>query len=83
MVFFMNGLSDFLHKKEYSLISELTEESVKSISALLDISTQFMKSSDLEYKSSDHQSGQDKIIKICKMLKADHYINPYQWNGDL
>ena len=35
-----------------------------------------MKSSDLNYKSSDQNSGQDKIIKICKMLQSDHYINP-------
>lgn len=75
--FLFAWLKAFLYKKEYSLISELAVESVKSISALLNISTQFMESSGLEYKSSDLQSGRDKIIKICKMLQADQFINPY------
>ncbi len=74
--FFNDWLIKFLHEREYSSISELTEESVRSISALLNISTQFIKSSDLDYKASDHSNGQDKIIKICKILKAEHYINP-------
>ena len=74
--FFYEWLDDFLNAKEYSSISELTADSVKSISALLGITAQFLKSSDLEYRSSELQSGQDKIVSICKMLKADHYINP-------
>jgi hypothetical protein len=74
--FFYDWITNFLNTKVYSSISELTTESIKSVSTLLGISTQFIKSSDLDYKSSDFQTGQDKIIRICKMLKADHYINP-------
>ena len=49
--FFNGWLINFFNYREYSSIGELAMESIKSISALLDISTQFMKSSDLAYRS--------------------------------
>jgi len=75
--FFYEWMINFIHTKEYSSISELTADSVKAISELLGVSTDYKKSSDLEYKTSNLQSGQDKVIKICKLLGAVKYINPY------
>lgn len=74
--FFYTWIKEFLFSKEYESINDLAADSVRSISNLLGVATQFIMSSQLEYKSDYFQNGQNKILKICELLKADHYINP-------
>jgi hypothetical protein len=74
--FFYIWLKEFLFSKEYRTISNLAADSVKAVANLLGLSTQFIISSELAYKADHFQDGQDKILKICELLKADHYINP-------
>jgi len=74
--FFYQWIFDFLHSRNYITISELAEDSVIGVASLLGVSVEFMKSSSLDYKISEFQSGQDKIISICKLMNANHYINP-------
>jgi hypothetical protein len=75
-IFLYKWLNNFLHSRDYISIGELAEDSIRSVATLLGISPEFIRSSALEYRSTVVQSGQDKIISICKLLKADHYINP-------
>lgn len=69
-------LNDFLFLKEYTLVGDLTADSVQSVANLLQLSTQFERSSQLKYRSEEVQDGQSKILKICEMMGADNYINP-------
>lgn len=74
---FVNGwLKDFLNAGEYRLISELTEQSVIKLAELFDLKTQFLFSTGLNYKDDNIKGGQEKILRICELLKADKYINP-------
>ena len=50
--FFYPWINDFLHSRDYITISELAEDSIKSVASLLGISTDFIRSSALEYKSA-------------------------------
>jgi hypothetical protein len=47
--------------------------SLSRISKYLKIRTTFLLSS--EIKKNNELKGQDKVIELCKKLKADHYIN--------
>jgi hypothetical protein len=49
------------------------ENSIKELSRYLGISTEFIRSSDVIKDNT--LKGQDKILAICKKLKADQYIN--------
>lgn len=49
--------------------------SIKSITAFLDISTPLIVSSTLKLNSELYKS-EEKVIEICKELKATDYINP-------
>jgi hypothetical protein len=69
-------LQNFLFSKEYRLISDLASNSVMSVMQLLGLPTQFEFSSNLDYRDGQVRDGQDKILKICAMMNADHYINP-------
>ncbi|WP_347175255.1 WbqC family protein [Polaribacter uvawellassae] len=55
-------------------LSHFLINSLKLVSGYLNIDTEFIISSALE-KNNDLK-GEDKILEICKILKADQYINP-------
>lgn len=68
----------------YPLISEILSDgstqlskylaaSIQKISSFLGINTTFTLSSQIE--KNNNLSGQDKVIEICKKLKANQYIN--------
>lgn len=69
-------LSELLHGKEYLKISDLAVESVKSVAGLLGFSTQFLLSSELNYKGTNIVDGEGKILAICKLFNAKTYVNP-------
>lgn len=62
-----------LFKKDFLKIDDLAAQSVIDVSKYIGLKTQFMFSSDLPYQGDD---GQDKILDICRELKANEYINP-------
>ena len=70
--FWLNGF----FAQQFSLISEITSASIKSVAALLQMKTQFCFSSDMKYKTGENQDGQMKVLEICRTLDADQYINP-------
>lgn len=66
-------IEDILRYKEEKLVYFI-DYSLKMICDYLDIKTRIIYSSDI---SKDNKlRGQDKIISICKALKAQTYINP-------
>jgi hypothetical protein len=79
--FFYGWLEKFLSEKEYRLIGELAADSVRGIATLLDLRTEFIRSSDLDYNRADANDGQEKILDICSILKASTYINPQSAEG--
>lgn len=54
-------------------LAEVLLQSIYDICAYLDIKTTILLSSDL--KKDNRLKGEDKILSICKLLKADSYIN--------
>lgn len=74
--FFYNWLESFLRSKDYRLISDLAADSVKGIANLLELPVKFGFSSELAYKTNNEMDGQEKILSICRVLRADTYINP-------
>lgn len=68
------NLLDGIFEKSSDSISELAEESVRSVSAYLGLDTMFKKSSELSYdRKADTEK---KIMELCANLGADTYINP-------
>jgi len=74
--FCYSWLENFFAGKDYSLISELASDSVRSIAQLLDLPVKFIFSSALDYKTEMGTDGQDKVLQICRILGAKTYINP-------
>lgn len=74
-VFVFNWLNEFLNK-EFLLINNIASESIKSVSKILGLPTEFKNSSAIAYKNESDQDGQQKVLTICKLLGADKYINP-------
>lgn len=74
--FVFNWLNEFFFAKNYLFINELASESIKAVSGLLKVSTEFKNSGSLQYKNEYMLNGEQKIISICKLLEADTYINP-------
>lgn len=60
--------------QEQKNLSDYNVYSMKEISKFLKIETQFILSSSLEV--DPNKKGVDRVIEICKMRKADTYINP-------
>ncbi len=56
-------------------ISDLAQRSVESVCAYTNLTTEFTRSSDLQYDRTG--SGQDKILSICQNLGATSYFNPF------
>ena len=79
-VFVFNWLNEFL-TKEFLFINDLASESIKSVSKLLGVLTEFKSSSGIIYKNGTDQNGEQKVIAICKILGADRYINPKNGKG--
>lgn len=65
-------LEDIIGYKENNL-AKLITYSLSKICNFLSIETEIMTSSDID-KNNDLK-GQDKIIEICKKIKADNYVN--------
>ncbi len=57
-----------------TLISELAVQSVITVAKYLEMSTDFVLSSDI-YENSE-LSGQERVLDICRKESADVYINP-------
>ncbi|WP_297045484.1 WbqC family protein [uncultured Desulfovibrio sp.] len=57
-------------------ISDIIYNSTQELCEYLGIKTKFYLSSNLQYKKSDSDSAQEKIIKIVHTLGGDVYINP-------
>jgi WbqC-like protein family len=55
-------------------INELAYLSISAIASYLGISTRFVASS--SFYNNAHLKGQNRILDICLIEKADHYINP-------
>lgn len=60
--------------KEHTHIAELNVESTQAVCKYLGINTQIISSS--SHYQNKHLNGQDRILNICKIENADHYINP-------
>ena len=69
-------LNELLFSKEFKLVGELAADSITSVAKLLGLPTKFEYASNLEYRTGDQQSGQDKILYICGLMGATTYINP-------
>jgi WbqC-like protein family len=72
--FVFNWLNNFF-LKDYMHISDLASESVKAVARMLELPTQFKNASSLNYNTGGGQQGAQKILEICKILKAGKYIN--------
>jgi hypothetical protein len=66
-------VKDILNKEEFNL-SKFLEYQIKAICYYLKIKTNIEVSSSIK-KNNDLKS-QEKILNICKILNANHYINP-------
>lgn len=64
-----------IKSKDLKLISEIAGLSVMLISSYLGIDTKFEYSSKL-YSNTKNLNRTDRLIQICKMNKADEYVNP-------
>jgi len=56
-------------------LAKYIEHSIRVLSTYLDIKTTYLISSNFDNDKS--LRGQDKVIEICKLAKADTYINAY------
>lgn len=73
--FYKEGVSlleEIINFNENNL-SKFIENSIRKISEYLDIKTEIILSSDI--KKNSNLKNQDKVIDICKVMKADEYYN--------
>jgi hypothetical protein len=61
-------------KNDEKNLSEYLAYSIIQISRYLEIETKIFISSEIE--KNNNLKGQDKILEICRIFLADHYINP-------
>lgn len=66
-------IEDCLLQEEQNLAA-FVAYCIKAVAKYLNLETSFVLSSDLRKNNS--QKGQDKVISICHLLSASHYINP-------
>ena len=69
-------LKETLDAKQYILLSELVCNSLQSLAQLLSFKTEFQYAGQLNYKVNQEMNGQDKVLSICNLLHASHYVNP-------
>ena len=67
------ALLDKIFSYQSSNLADFIANSIKLVCKYLDIQTKIIISSDIEKDNS--LKGQDKILEICKLLKADTYYN--------
>lgn len=67
------NLIESVFQKEYVTISQLSIESIKTISEFIGIKTEFVISSE-KYQNKE-LGRQERLIDICRQEKANHYIN--------
>ncbi|MBX9891049.1 MAG: WbqC family protein [Chitinophagaceae bacterium] len=73
----MDWLEGWLFRNDFLLISLLSATSIQKVFEYLDLKKEFIFSSEIDYqKSKTDNTATDKIISICKLLGAKHYINP-------
>jgi hypothetical protein len=70
----MAPLLERIFKSDIKNLSEYIIKSNKILIEKLGITCQFMKSSEIDI--SPELKGQERVIAICRELKASHYINP-------
>jgi WbqC-like protein family len=73
--FVFKWLNEFFNSQNYTHIGQLAMASISEVVNLLELDLKLMKSSEINYNRESSSSGQDKILSICSVLKADHYIN--------
>lgn len=61
--------------QSYQTIAELAQKSITEIAEYLELKIIFEKSSNIKYNTFA-ESGQEKILDICKIQEATMYINP-------
>jgi hypothetical protein len=69
-------LKHTLNTKMYSLLSEFVCDTIKSTAALLSLNAKFEYSHQINYKESSDMTGENKVLSICRILRAGQYINP-------
>lgn len=70
-------LEGWFFRSEFSFISQLAATSIQKVFEYLDLEKEFFFSSEIDYqKSKTDNTATDKIISICRLLGAKHYINP-------
>lgn len=75
-------LEEWFFRSEFSLISQLAATSIQKVFEYLDLEKEFFFSSEIDYqKSKTDNTATDKIISICRLLGAKHYINPRNGKG--
>ena len=67
------SLLDKIFSYQSNNLADFIANSIKLVCQYLDIQTKIIISSDIEKNNS--LKGQDKILEICKLLKADAYYN--------
>lgn len=68
-------LNNIFDNQQFTHIGQLAMASISGVASLLELDVQLMKSSEINYNRENSTSGQDKILSICSVLQADHYIN--------
>ena len=69
-----NLIENVLEINENDLISELAVNSIKNVIDYLQLETEFCKTS--ENYNNKTKIGQERVLDICGIEKASHYINP-------
>jgi hypothetical protein len=71
---FVYPIIEEIISSDYNSISDLAIDSNIRFANYLEMNTTFSKSSKIDL--DERESGQNRILKICKIKKANHYINP-------
>jgi len=67
-------LLDMLIRDEEQNIANYNTQILRELCAYLEINTKILQGSNV--LSASELTGQDRVIEICKIFDADHYVNP-------
>lgn len=70
----------FDDREAYNSIADMAIKSVLLVAEYLQLPTKFLVSS-AEFKDTEHLNKEERLIRICKRLQAEHYINPIGGEG--
>jgi hypothetical protein len=73
--FVMDWVTEFLNSRIYNKLGDLAADSVIKLSALFQLKTEFIFSSNLSYRGENITGGNEKVLKICELLHTSKYIN--------